>query len=96
MVMMKMMTLLIPDGTWLFQFQFKDGRVAIQGHSPAASTLIETIERGRLFGNAGFQSGLARNTKTGLERFHITFDLKAPTPTAVRATTTGSAPGAVD
>lgn len=93
---LKDLTLLIPDGTWLFQFRIKDGQVAIQGHSPAASTLIETIEQGRLFGNAGFQSGLARNPKTGLERFHITFDLKAEAPTAARATTAGSAPGAVN
>lgn len=93
---LKDVTLLIPDTTWLFQLRIKDGRVAIQGHSPAASTLIETIERGRLFGNAGFQSGLARNPKTGLERFHITFDLKAAAPTAVRATTPGGAPGAVN
>ncbi len=93
---LKDLTLLIPDKTWLFQFQIKDGQVAIQGHSTAASTLIETIERGRLFGNAGFRSGLARNPKTGLERFHITFDLKAEAPTAVRATTSGDAPGAVN
>lgn len=69
------LTALLPDDTHLFQLRIRDGKVEVQGYTPAAAGLIPLIESSPLFANATFKSGVTRNPKSGQERFHIGFDL---------------------
>ena len=65
------LTKLIPDNSWLTNFDYKNKRLKIQGQSPAASLLIEIIETSPLFKNTNFVSPVTQDRRTGLERFQI-------------------------
>ena len=65
------LTKLIPDNSWLTNFDYKNKRLKIQGQSPAASLLIETIETSPLFQNTNFVSPVTQDRRTKLERFQI-------------------------
>ncbi len=65
------LTKLIPDNSWLTNFDYKNKRLKIQGQSPAASLLIETIESSPLFQNTNFVSPVTQDKRTELERFQI-------------------------
>lgn len=65
---------LISNDTWLTQFQFKDGRIQIQGQSPTAELLIGVLEKSPLFSNVRFVSPLTQDKRTGLERFQISME----------------------
>lgn len=74
------LTELLPDDTWLYRLEIKDGKVHLQGVSEAASSLIARIEESRLFHKARFSSPVTQDGSTGNERFHLTADIiKAPT-----------------
>ncbi len=65
------LTKLIPDNSWLTNFDYKNKRLKIQGQSPTASLLIETIETSPLFQNTNFVSPVTQDRRTKLERFQI-------------------------
>lgn len=67
---------LIKDDTWLNYLQYSDGRLQIQGQSPAASALIAVLEGSDLFANARFVSPVTQDRMSGLERFQLTVDVK--------------------
>jgi general secretion pathway protein L len=74
-VMLNTLSEIIKDDTWLTYAQYSGGRLQIQGESPAASSLIATIEASELFSNVGFVSPVTQDKRTGLERFQITADV---------------------
>jgi len=68
---------LIPQGSWLKSFSFKMGKgVRIMGESDAASDLIPLLESSSIFKNCVFQSAITKNNN-GKERFSIGCDLVA-------------------
>ncbi len=73
-------TEVLPDGTWLTEFQIKDGKVRIQGYSPNASSLIALIDKSPVFANAQFEAPVVQgqNGDQGgnTERFDISFTLR--------------------
>lgn len=73
----------LPDDTWLTNLSYKDGKVELQGFSPAASQLIELIERTPLFKNAAFVSPITQDRVQNLERFQIGADVVITTPAAI-------------
>ncbi|MGX2039065.1 PilN domain-containing protein [Methylocaldum sp. MU1018] len=73
--MLKALTDVMPDQTWLNGLQYRDHRLVIQGQSPSASALIELIEASPFFQNTSFVSPVTKDTASGLERFQIASDV---------------------
>lgn len=71
---------LLNDETWLTHMHFADNQLQIQGQSPAASTLISTLEASDFFSNVSFVSPLTQDKTTGRERFQISMTVSAPIP----------------
>lgn len=69
--MLNELTRVIPDQTSLYGLQYRDRKVVIQGHSPAASSLIELIEASPYFKNTSFVSPVIKDITSGQERFQI-------------------------
>lgn len=65
----------LPDDTWLNGMQYKDGRVVVQGQSPAASNLIAKIESSAYFKATSFLSPVTKDLSNGLERFQISSEV---------------------
>jgi Tfp pilus assembly protein PilN len=73
--LLKELTALIPDDTYLSDYKFKEGKVEISGLSPSASRLLSILEASPLFGGAQFSSSIVSQGKT-LERFKIRVDVE--------------------
>ena len=65
------LTRLLPDGTWLYQFEVNGKEVVMQGESPASSAIIGLIEASPLFRNVTYRSPVTQNRTTGAERFNL-------------------------
>ena len=72
---------LLNDETWLTHMHFADNQLQIQGQSPAASTLISTLEASDFFSSVSFVSPLTQDKTTGRERFQISMTVTAPVKT---------------
>jgi general secretion pathway protein L len=70
-------TRVLPEGTWLTEFELDGGKVHIQGFSKSASDVVGDIDRSPLFANAQFMAPL-QNAQNGNERFDLSFDVKHP------------------
>lgn len=70
-------TRILPEGTWLTEFELDGGKVHIQGFSKSASDVVGDIDRSSLFDNAQFMSSL-QSAQNGNERFDLSFDVKSP------------------
>jgi general secretion pathway protein L len=70
-------TRMLPDGTWLTEFELDGGKVHIQGFSKSASDVVGDIDRSPLFANAQFMAPL-QSAQNGNERFDLSFDVKNP------------------
>lgn len=79
----------LPDDTWLFRAELRDGTVHLQGTSGRASALIAGLEDSRLLENVRFASPVTQDGASGRERFHVSATVAAPRP----ATFTGHAEG---
>lgn len=65
---------ILPDGTWLFEFNSRGREVSISGESNEASRLLGLIDGSAMFTNARFASALTQGTGDKAERFVVTFD----------------------
>jgi general secretion pathway protein L len=69
------LTRLLPDDTWLFELHVRGSEVRARGYAPAASAVLELIERGPAFRNARFTSPVTRVPGIEAERFDLSFEL---------------------
>jgi len=69
-------TRILPERTWLVQFELRGKEVRVEGYSNAASSLIARVDNSRLFTNAQFRSSLTRGPATDLERFNLSFEIR--------------------
>lgn len=65
---------ILPDGTWLFEFNTRGREISISGESNEASRLLGLIDGSAMFENARFASALTQGTGDKAERFVVTFD----------------------
>jgi general secretion pathway protein L len=65
----------LPEGTWLTEFEVKDGKTHIRGFSKSPSDLIGDIDQSPYFANAQFSAPL-EGAQDGTERFDLSFDVK--------------------
>lgn len=61
----------LPDGTWLTEIQFDNGKLHITGFSHAASDLIARLDRSGAFAATQFNAPVVRNDADGTERFDL-------------------------
>lgn len=76
---------LLPDDTFVMQFDFDGKTVQIQGDTGSSTSLLEILEVSPLFKDVGFKSQLTKLQGTPYDRFHISATLEAapkPTPPA--------------
>jgi general secretion pathway protein L len=76
LAMLSELTRLLPDGTWITEFELDGGKVHIQGFSKSASDVVGEIDRSPMFANAQFMAPL-QSAQNGNERFDLSFDVKA-------------------
>lgn len=75
LAVLKELTRLLPDDTWLERFEMKEERIRIQGMSEDASPLIELLENSPLMQNVSFDSPIVKDTRTERFRFQIVAEL---------------------
>ncbi len=67
-------TTIIPDHTWFFELKINGKEVSIAGYSSTASALIGLIAGSPRFQTPRFRSSVTQDPRSGLERFHLSFD----------------------
>lgn len=73
--MLEEITRLLPDNTWLQQFDIKGQEISVQGVTNSSSRLINLFEKSRLFEDAQFKSPLVK-APGGEERFQLAAVIK--------------------
>ncbi|WP_058553854.1 PilN domain-containing protein [Thiohalocapsa sp. ML1] len=72
--LLRELTDLLPDGTWVQTLNVRDAEVDIRGESNQATALIGMLERGPGISAVRFRSPVMQVATTGQERFHISFE----------------------
>jgi len=83
---------LLPDDTFLIQFEFDGRTIQIQGESGSSATLIETLENSPMLKNVGFKAQLTKIQGTSFDRFHISADLELTERERRASSSRGNAP----
>lgn len=73
-------TRILPDGSWLTDFTYRDGEVRIQGYSNAAPSLIALFDASPLFASAQFRAPLTQAQNREQEQFDLSFKLRKGAP----------------
>ncbi len=67
---------LLPDDTWVQQFNLKGKELQIQGETGSSSKLIALIESAKILHDANFRSPLTKGTMPSSERYHLAAEIK--------------------
>jgi general secretion pathway protein L len=62
---------ILPDDTWLSEWQLAGNEMQLTGYAGSASALINLLEQSKIFHNTTFQSPVVQDSKSGRERFHV-------------------------
>ena len=75
------LTRLIPDDSWLSEFNYTaaDKKIRIAGFALSAAKLIPILEESPLFENVKFSTVITSDTRSGKERFRIEMNMSAGT-----------------
>jgi len=76
--LLRAITDLLPDNTWVQTMNVRDGQVDIRGESGQATALIALLEQGSGISNVTYRSPVMQVGGTGIERYHIAFDYQRP------------------
>ncbi len=74
------LTLVMPDDTWISNFELRDKTVHLHGQSVASAALIPLIDASPLFRNVSFRSPVTQNKQNNTERFYISAELESREP----------------
>lgn len=75
-VQMDELSRLLPDDTWVQQFDIKGKEVQIQGETASSSKLIPLFESAKTLRDASFRSPVTKGTMPNSERFHLAAEIK--------------------
>jgi hypothetical protein len=78
--MIEELTKLLPDDTFVMQFDFDGKTVQIIGETASSTGLVETIERSSLFKDVAFKSPLTKIQGSAFDRFHLGANIEASAP----------------
>ena len=90
-VVLEELSRLLPDDTWVQQFNFKGKELQIQGETASSSKLIALIESSSMLHDANFRSPLTKGYTPNSERYHLAAEVKALS-TATLATSVSAPP----
>ncbi len=76
--LLRELTDLLPDGTWVQTMNYRDGETDIRGESTQATALIGLLEQGPGISAVSFRSPVMQVGSTGQERFHISLQYSQP------------------
>jgi general secretion pathway protein L len=79
--MLKELTTLLPDTTWLSRFELSGERVRLEGESAEASALIGLLEQSKTLQNVSYASPITSNPRTQKDRFSLLAE-RRPAPEA--------------
>jgi general secretion pathway protein L len=71
---------LLPDGTWLYEFELNGDEVRLHGFSGQAASLIALFDSAPAFTDAQFRAPLMQGPTPSLQRFDLSMRLRKPTP----------------
>lgn len=69
--LLRELTVLLPDDTWLERMQIKGDNLQIVGQSAKASALVGIVESSKFLNGAGFMSPVTIDPRFGKERFSL-------------------------
>ena len=69
--LMNELTAILPDSTWVEQFNIKGDAVEIRGQSLEAAALIGLVDSSEYFQGTTFRSPVVRDNRTGRDRFFL-------------------------
>jgi general secretion pathway protein L len=69
-------TRLLPDDTWVSQFNLVDGTVELQGTTASASALVGMLEASKAVAKVRFRTPITSDPLTKLERFELAVELR--------------------
>ncbi|MEO6422062.1 MAG: PilN domain-containing protein [Candidatus Nitrotoga sp.] len=67
---------LLPDDTWVQQFNLKGKELQIQGETGSSSKLIALFERAKIAHDANFRSPLTKGDMPNSERYHLAAEIE--------------------
>jgi general secretion pathway protein L len=67
----------LPNDTWLSEIQWHGKELTLSGFSPAAATLIQSLEASPLLSEVRFDSPVMTDPRVRRERFNISADVAA-------------------
>lgn len=76
--LLRELTDLLPDETWVQTLNYNDGKVDMRGQSERATDLIALLEQGPGISDVSFRSPVMQIAISGQERFHIAFSYSRP------------------
>ncbi len=79
----------LPDDTWLFRVEIRNGKVHLQGTSTRASALIAELEDSRFLEDVRFASPVTQDGASGRERFHLSARIVSPPSSALAGSPEG-------
>lgn len=68
-------TRILPDDTWLQDWQLNGTQMLLTGYAQSASALVPLLEKSPVFSGTSFRSPVTQDTRTGRERFNIAVDI---------------------
>ncbi len=84
-VVLDELSALLPDDTWVQQFNLKGKELQIQGETASSSRLITLIESSRIFHNSSFRSPLTKGSTPNSERYQLVAEVKPLTVAALKS-----------
>ena len=76
MDVLKEITKILPDRTWLTRVRVTENSVEIEGYAASATEIIPKLENSKYFQKAEFASPIFRDQRQNNERFVIKMELK--------------------
>lgn len=69
--LLKELTILLPDDTWIIQMSWSGDRVTLAGYSANPASLVALLEESPLLAEVRFNSPVTVDQRIGLERFNL-------------------------
>ncbi len=76
LLILKEITTIVPDDTWLTRLEVRGRSVTIEGYSDSATPLISLLENSDILKNVSFSSTTVKDRRTNKERFRIKAELQ--------------------
>jgi len=74
------LTDLLPDGTWVQTLNYSNGEVDLRGESSQATALIARLEQAPTISEVSFRSPVMQVATSGQERYHMAFRFERTAP----------------